>query len=158
MAGQIRNHALKERILEIRKLYPTMRSVILPALYAAQEEYGWLSAEAIEEVSLATGIPAAEIKGTATFYAMYRNEPKGRHIVQLCTNVTCLITGAEDLLEMLRQEYGLVPGGTTKDGRFSLVIMECIGACGTAPAMMVNTDAYDSLTKDSMRDILQRYP
>jgi NADH-quinone oxidoreductase E subunit len=148
---------LKERITEIKKLYPSLQSAILPSLYAAQEVYGWLSQEAIEEVSLHTGVPPAEIKGVATYYAMYKNKPMGRHVIQLCTNIACMLMGAETLAEFLGSKYGLAPGKTTDDGRFTLIIMECIGACATAPAMLVNEDFHENLTKENIANILETY-
>jgi NADH-quinone oxidoreductase E subunit len=148
---------LKERITGIKKLYPSLQSAILPSLYAAQEVYGWLSQEAMREVSEHTGVPPAEIKGVATYYAMYRNKPMGRHVIQLCTNVACMLMGAETLVEFLNGKYGLAPGQTTGDGRFTLIIMECIGACATAPAMLVNEDFHENLTKENIVEILERY-
>jgi NADH-quinone oxidoreductase subunit E len=149
--------ALRNKIIELKKMYPSVQSVLLPALYEVQDRYGWMSQEAIQEVSNLTGIPPAEIKGVATFYAMYRQKPTGRHLVQLCTNVSCMIAGADDLVKSLENKYKLVPGGTTQDGRFSLCLMECIGACGTPPAMLVDSDAYDNLTCESIEKILGKY-
>jgi len=148
--------ALQE-IEEIRKNYPTARAALLPALYVAQREFGWLSPEAYSAVSELLGVPPAIARGVGTFYAMYRNKPVGRHVVQLCTNVACMILGAEKLVDFLKSRYGLEPGGTTADNRFSLVIMECIGACGTAPAMLVNDDFYENLTEKYIEEILGKY-
>lgn len=148
--------AIKE-IEEIRRKYPTSRAALLPALYVAQREFGWLSPEAYTAVSDLLGVPEAIARGVGTFYAMYRNKPLGRHVVQLCTNVSCMILGAERLVDFLKNKYGLEPGGTTADGRFSLVIMECIGACGTAPAMLVNDDFYENLTEKYIDEILEKY-
>ena len=148
--------AIKE-LEGIRAKYPTARGALLPAIYIAQREFGYLSPEAYEAVSAALGVPRAMVRGVATFYAMYKHKPMGKHIVQLCTNVSCMILGAEKLVDFLKNKYGLEPGGMTPDGRFSLVIMECIGACGTAPAMLVNDDFYEDLTEKSLEDILKKY-
>lgn len=148
--------AIKE-IEEIRTKYPTARAALLPALYVAQREVGWLSPEAYEAVSDILGVPKAIARGVGTFYAMYKNRPMGRHVVQLCTNVSCMILGAERLVDFLNNKYGLEPGGTSPDNRFSLVIMECIGACGTAPAMLVNDDFYENLTEKYIEEILEKY-
>ncbi len=148
---------LEQKIEELKGLYPSIQSVILPSLYEAEKVFGWLSTDAIEEISFHTGISAASIKGTATFYAMYRNKPLGRHLIQLCTNVACMVLGAERLVDLLREKYGLEPGGTTEDNRFSLLIMECIGACDRAPAMLINTDYHDDLTEEIIITILDRY-
>lgn len=148
--------AIKE-LDEIRARYPTSGSALLPALYIAQRDFGWLSQEAYEAVSSILGIPEATVRGVGTFYAMYRHKPMGKNIVQLCTNISCMILGAERLVDFLKNKYGLEPGGTTPDNRFSLVIMECIGACGTAPAMLVNNDFYENLTEESIEKILEGY-
>jgi NADH:ubiquinone oxidoreductase subunit E len=85
--------------------------VLLPAIYIAQREFGFLSSEAYEAVSAALGVPRATVRGVATFYAMYKHKPMGRHIVQLCTNVSCMILGAERLVDFLKSTYSLEPGG-----------------------------------------------
>jgi NADH-quinone oxidoreductase E subunit len=151
------NEATIKELNEIRQKYPNNRAALLPALYVAQREFGHLGSEAYEAVSEALGIPKAIARGVATFYVMYKHKPMGRNIVQLCTNVSCMILGAERLADFLKNKYGLEPGGTTPDGRFSLVIMECIGACGTAPAMLVNDDFYENLTQEKIEGILEGY-
>jgi NADH-quinone oxidoreductase E subunit len=151
------NEAAKKELKEIRQKYPNARAALLPALYVAQREFGWLSPEAYETVSDLLGVPKAIARGVGTFYAMYKHKPAGRNIVQLCTNVSCMILGAEKLVDFLKNRYGLEPGGTTQDGRFSLVIMECIGACGTAPAMLVNDDFYENLNEKYIEEILGKY-
>ncbi|QWR77618.1 NADH-quinone oxidoreductase subunit NuoE family protein [Candidatus Magnetomonas plexicatena] len=148
---------LRTTVCDLMGLYASRQGVLLPSLSAAEEIFGFVSPEAIEEVSSVTGVPTAEIRGVATFYAMYKTKPMGRHIIQLCTNVSCMIEGAYDLVAYLEEKYGLTPGGTTSDGRFSLIIMECIGACGTAPAMILDTDSYDNLTKDRLDTVLENY-
>lgn len=146
-----------KEIEAIKARYPTGKAVILPALYIAQREFGWLSPEAIEAVSHALNVPEAMIKGTATFYAMFKHKPAGRHLIQMCTNVSCMLFGAEDLNSLLNGRYGLLPGRTSPDGRFSLMIMECIGACDRAPAMLVNSDFHPDLNENNIFEILERY-
>ncbi|RJQ38340.1 MAG: NADH-quinone oxidoreductase subunit NuoE [Nitrospiraceae bacterium] len=148
--------AIKE-LSEIRGKYPEARAALLPALYIAQREFGYLGADAYEAVSDILGVPKAIARGVGTFYAMYKHKPAGRHVIQLCTNVSCMILGAEKLADFLKKKYGLEPGGTTPDKKFSLVIMECIGACGTAPAMLVNEDFYEKLTEKYIEEILDSY-
>ncbi|MDA8169584.1 MAG: NADH-quinone oxidoreductase subunit NuoE [Nitrospiraceae bacterium] len=148
--------ALKE-LDEIKKRYPTRRAAALPALYVAQKEFGWLSPEAIDAVARHLTLPPAVVKGTATFYSMYKHRQVGRHLIQVCTNVSCMIFGAENLLGLLEEKYGVTPGGTSPDGRFSLVIMECIGACDKAPAMLVDEDFHSDLTRNGIINILESY-
>ncbi len=149
--------SLRQEIQQAVKRYPDRRAALLPALYAAQAEFGYLSQEAYEAVAEILNLPKATVKGVATFYSMYKKKPMGRHLIQLCTNVACMVMGAETLLERLKDRYGLEPGGTTEDGRFSLVIMECIGACDRAPAMLVNTDFHADLNEDNIFEILEQY-
>jgi NADH-quinone oxidoreductase E subunit len=152
---------LKEKtVLEINRIkskYHNGRSSLLPALYVVQRDNGWLSPDSISAVGDLLNVPKAMVKGVSTFYSMFRHKPVGRHLIQLCTNVACMIMGAERLVDLLKNKYSLEPNSTTDDGRFSLVIMECIGACGNAPAMLVNTDFYDNLTEETIVDILEKY-
>jgi len=148
---------IEEDIKTIAAKYPDRRGALLPALYVAQREKGWLSQDALREVSAVLNLPEATVKGVATFYSMYKKHPAGKYLVQLCTNVACMIFGAETLLDLLGKKYGLEPGGTTEDGRFSLVIMECIGACDRAPAMLVNEDFHADLTEQRIMEILESY-
>lgn len=151
----------KEEIIkeidEIRAKYPDRKSALLPSLYIAQREFGWLSQEAMTCVASTLNLPEAFVRGTASFYSMFRHKPVGRHVIQLCTNVSCMILGAEKLMDFLKNKYGVEPNATSEDGRFSLVEMECIGACGTAPAMLVDTDFYENLTEKSIEEILEKY-
>ncbi len=151
------NDSVLNEIEGIKAKYPDRRSALLPSLYIAQREFGWLSHEAMQYVAKTLNLPEAEVRGTSSFYAMFKHQPIGRHLIQLCTNVSCMILGAERLADMLVQKYGLQPNSTSPDGRFSLVIMECIGACGTAPAMLVNTDFHDNLTEKRIEEILEGY-
>ena len=151
------NETVLKEIDEIKGRYPDSRSALLPSLYVAQREFGWLSHEAMSYVARTLNLPEAMVRGTASFYSMFKHKEAGRHLIQLCTNVSCMILGAERLVDFLRTKYGIEPDNTTQDGRFSLVIMECIGACGTAPAMLVNTDFYDTLTEKRIEEILETY-
>lgn len=150
-------HELVSKIRKIKTRYPSDRSAVLPALIAAQRYYGWLSPTALETVAEALDIHKSQIRGVATFHTMFKNKQSGRHFIQLCSNIACMLFGAETLLEILKESYGLVDGGTTEDGRFSLAIMECIGACDTPPAMLVNDDFYTNLTRESIIEILENY-
>lgn len=146
-----------KKIHEAKERYPEKEAALLPALYLAQREYGYITPEAMEFIAETLSIPKATVKGVATFYSMYLHKPVGRHLIQLCTNVSCMIFGAERLVDILRDRYGVTPGGTSKDNRFSLVIMECIGACEQAPAMLVNNELHGNLDENNIDSILERY-
>ena len=149
--------SMTARINELTRKYPYREAALLPALYLAQREYGHITPEAMEFIAETLSIPKATVKGVATFYSMYLHKPVGRHLIQLCTNVSCMIFGAERLVDILRDRYGITPGGISKDNRFSLVIMECIGACDQAPAMLVNNELHGNLDENNIDSILERY-
>ena len=138
--------------------YPVKRAAIMPILRIAEREFEWLSDEAMASVAEVLGLTKAEVFGVATYYTMYRFRPMGRHIIQFCDNISCMIVHADKLLEYFHKNLGIHPGETTQDNRFSLMTMECIGACGTAPTMLVNRDFYDNLTEKKIDEILEKYP
>ncbi|MFN3396602.1 MAG: NADH-quinone oxidoreductase subunit NuoE [Thermodesulfovibrionales bacterium] len=148
---------IEERLLKIADKYPEREAAVLPALYVAQGEYGWLSHEALKRVSEILNLPEAFVRGVATFYYMYKNKPMGRHLIQICTNVSCMLFGGERIADLLRERFNLEPGGITEDGRFSLIIMECIGACDMAPAMLIGKDLHGGLNENNIFEILEGY-
>lgn len=149
--------ALEELERHVRK-YPERRAALMPALKIAEREFGWLSDEAMACVAEYLGLTKAEVYGVATYYTMYRLKPMGRHIIRFCDNIACMLCDSDRLLAHIQKKLGIRPGETTPNQRFSLVTMECIGACGTAPAMLVNEDFYDNLTEERIDEILERYP
>ncbi len=118
--------------------YPERRSAIMPALRLAQEEYGWLSPEALREVARALDLTPAYCQAVASFYDMYHLEPVGRHVVEVCTNVSCALAGAQQVLEAFASELGCSAGGTTVDGEVTLRTVECLGGCGWATVVAVD--------------------
>jgi NADH-quinone oxidoreductase subunit E len=135
--------------------YPDPRSALLPALRLAQRDYGgWLPAQAVEEVAALIGLAAADVEAVASFYTMLHREPVGRHLLQVCTNVTCSLLGAEHLVAHISHKLGIEPGETTEDGRFTLLEVECLGSCGTAPVMQVDDRYYEDLTPERIDRIL----
>ena len=145
-----------QRARELISLYPERRSALIPMLHIAQEQDGWLTEEAMEQVGELLGLAPAEVYGTATFYDMLFTHPVGRHLVSICTNLACLLNGADDLLAHAEERLGVAPGGTTEDGEFTLEDVECIAFCGEAPCLAVNwrffgkvsADDFDALVDD----------
>jgi NADH-quinone oxidoreductase subunit E len=134
---------------------PTKRSMLLTALYVAQEQNGYLTREALKRVAERLGINLALVYGTATFYSMFRTQPCGRYVLQVCEGLSChLAGGAELLAEYVQQKLHLRPGETTPDGLFSLELVECLASCGSSPAMRVNDTLYENLTTDLVEMIL----
>ena len=137
-----------------RERFPE-RSRLLTALYIAQEQYGYLSPEAIERVAQRLALKPGDVYQTATFYSMFRTEPVGRHVIQVCEGLSChLAGGAEDLLDYLREKLGIAPGETTPDGFFTLQTVQCLAACGSSPAMRINDTLYTNLTCDRVDMLL----
>jgi len=125
-------------VQELRTVYPESRSAVMPALRLAQEQYGWLSPEALREVADALDLTPAYCKSIATFYDMYHLAPVGRHSVEVCTNLPCALAGAQRVVEALGEELGLAPGETTEDGTVTFRTIECAGGCGYAPVVVVD--------------------
>lgn len=145
----------KEEIQKIRDEVPDPQSALLPALYLAQREYGgWLPEQALDEVAAVMELPAAQVAGMASFYTMLNKQPVGRHLVQVCTNITCSLLGAQRLVEYVGRKLGIGVGETTPDGKFTLLEVECLGSCGTAPAMQVDDRTYENLTEETIDRVL----
>ncbi len=125
-------------VQKVAKLYPDSRSAILPALRLAQEEHGWLSRTAIEEVADALDLTPAYCMSVASFYDMFHLEPVGRHMVEVCTNVCCGLVNAQRVLEAFESELGIAPGATTADGAVTLRAVECLGGCSTPTVVAVD--------------------
>ncbi len=124
--------ALHDEIRGLMALYPESRSATLPALRLAQEKHGWLSPEALREVAEALGETPAYCMAVASFYDMFHLAPVGRHLVEVCTNVSCALVGAQQVLEAFERELGVRAGETTEDGEVTLRTVECLGGCGWA--------------------------
>jgi NADH-quinone oxidoreductase subunit E len=141
---------------EILKRYPPdhQEAAMLAALRRAQEIFGWLSPAAQKLVADRLGAPVTRAEEVATFYVMYHTRPVGRHVVEVCTNVSCSLGGGYDLFEDLKKKLGVENGGTTKDGRITLRQVECLGSCGTAPVILVDEEMHESLTPQSVERIL----
>ena len=145
----------KREIQKIRDEYPDAQSALLPALYLAQQDYcGWLPEQAFDEVAEAMGLPATQVAAAATFYTMLNKKPVGRHLIQVCTNISCSLLGAEHLLSYISHKLGIEVGETTEDGRFTLLEVECLGSCGTAPMMQVDDAYHENLTEEKVDQIL----
>jgi NADH-quinone oxidoreductase subunit E len=149
----------KAEIRKIRDEYPDAQSALLPALYLAQTAYGgWLPEAAFDEVAAVMDLPLAQVASVATFYTMLNQKPVGRHLVQVCTNISCSLLGAEHLVDHIGHKLGIAVGETTADGKFTLLEVECLGSCGTAPMMQVDDQYFENLTEDKVDQILSSLP
>ena len=130
--------SLYEEIQDVKAQYPEARSATLPALRLAQERYGWLSPETFREVAEALDESPAYCLAVASFYDMYHLRPVGRHLVEVCTNISCALVGAQQVLEAFEEELGVGAGETTDDGLATLRTVECLGGCGWATVVAVD--------------------
>ena len=148
------------RARELIALYPEPRSALIPLCHLAQEQDGWLRPEAMEDIAALVGVTPAEVYGTATFYDMLHTEPVGRYLVSVCTNIACLLNGAQELLEHAEESLGVNAGSTTADGVITLEEAECLADCDRTPCVTVNhryvgglsAEGFDSLIADLRAD------
>jgi len=139
--------------------YPTKQACLLPALWIVQRERGWISEPAMTEVAGALGLTPAFVKGVVTFYTMYHTHPVGRHFIQVCTTSPCGLCGAEGTLRALLEATGCRElGATSPDGRFTVIEVECLGACGFPTPILVDDDFIESVAPERVSEILARYP
>lgn len=155
MAVQFSEKALKdyERIVA---RYPQKRAAMMSVLWLAQREFGWLSTEVMEYVARLMGFPLAWVTGVASFYTMFHKKPVGKHHLQVCTNLSCMLRGSDDILHCIEEHLGIRPGETTPDGKFSLEEVECLASCGTAPMMQVNERYHENLGVKGTIELLER--
>jgi NADH-quinone oxidoreductase E subunit len=144
----------EERIEAAIREYPHPASALLAVLHLLQQERGHLTPEDEEYAAKKVGVPATHVAGVVSFYTMFRTRPMGRHHIQLCRTLSCQLRGSRELLGRLRQRLGIREGETTPDGRFSLVAVECLGSCGTAPMVQINDDYHENLSPDRLDALL----
>ncbi|GBD29842.1 NADH-quinone oxidoreductase subunit E [bacterium HR32] len=145
-------------IRALRARYPVAQSALLPALLRAQEELGWVPPEALAEVARLLDLPVEVVAEVASFYTLIFTEPVGRHVVQLCTNVSCLLSGAEEVRRRVEERLGIRAGQTTPDGRVTLLAVECLAACDQAPCAIVDEQRYGPLTPEAAVRLVEELP
>ena len=144
----------QQRARELIALYPYSRSALIPILHVLQEQDGYLSQDGMEHVGELLGLTGAEVRGTATFYDMFHFEPIGKYLMSVCTNIACMLQGAYRLLEHAESRLGVGPGGTTRDGIFTLEDAECLALCGNAPCLTVNWRFFGDVDLDSFDTLI----
>lgn len=138
--------------------YPTKRAVLLPALHLVQHTYNWIPMQAIQEIAEFLEIAPAEALDTATFYEEYWLKPKGKYLISVCRSLTCEVCGSRALTDMVRKKLGIEVGETTPDGKFTLIELECLGSCGTAPVALANEVLHEELTPEKLSKIIDSLP
>jgi NADH:ubiquinone oxidoreductase subunit E len=145
----------KDELHELFTRYPTKMATLLPALWMVQEDRGWVSEDAMAELAALLELSPAYVKGVVTFYTMYHQHPVGKHFVQVCTTSPCGVCGAEDVRDAFLRHTGCEElGVTSADGRFTVIEVECLGACGFATPVMINEQVLESVTPGKVPGIL----
>jgi NADH-quinone oxidoreductase E subunit len=139
----------QKKIEQIRSRYPTAQAACLPVLHLAQDEFGHISDEAIDAVAQSLGLPSAHVWGVVTFYTMYHRHPTGKHVLMVCTNVSCMLRGGYEVLSALEKATGARAGENSKDGEFTIVEEECLAACADAPCMIAGERYFLRLTPEA---------
>lgn len=146
-----------QKIEELKKRYPDLKSLTIPVLWMIQEEHGWISDEAVEYVANFLKLPVNHVYGVVSFYTMFNRKPVGKYHIQICTNISCQLLDAEKLSEYICRQLNIKVGETTPDKKFTVTEVECLGSCGTAPMMQVNDDYYENLTIEKVDELLRKW-
>ena len=147
----------EQRFAEMVPHYPTKRSALVPTLLYAQDEVGFLSDEVVQELASRLDLTELEVRNVISYYSMLTTKPRGKFHVQICTNISCMVRGGEEIFDHCSKKLGIGHKKTTADGLFSLEEVECIGACSWAPAAQVNYDFHENLTPEKMDQVLDGY-
>jgi len=143
-----------EKINRVFAKYPTKKAALMAVLYIAQEQNRYISHVVMQEVAKLLEITEEEVIGVVSFYTMYHTHQPGKYHLQVCTNVSCMLRGAYDIWNAIKEKTGLEDGQTSEDGLFSIEEVECMGSCGTAPMMLVNEDYIENLTKEKALELI----
>lgn len=139
-----------QRIENLKKSYPHSQALVLPVLWIAQEQYGYISQDTMKEVAELLNLPFGHILGVVTFYTMYNTKAVGKKHIEVCTNVSCMIRGSQKIVQRFEEKLGIKLGETSGDGAWTLSEVECMGACGGAPMCAVGEEYYENLTPESV--------
>ena len=146
----------EKRLELIVKRYPSSKSAVMPALYIAQNELGWISEEAVHWVSARLDLPPSHVYEVATFYTMYYKKPVGKYHVQVCRTLSCMLRGAKDITNCVRKRAKVPAGEVTRDGMWSFEEVECLGSCGSAPMVQINDVFFENLTPEKLEALMDR--
>lgn len=149
----------EERLAEIdalTKRYPSAKSALMPVLYMAQQDFGYLSMETQQMIADVLNLRLMEVREVVTFYTMFKEQPHGKYLLEVCTNVSCMLNGADELYAQMKETLGIGPGEITEDGLFSIAEVECAGACAGAPVVQVNNVYHEKATAESMQALITK--
>ena len=146
-----------ERVKQIFSQYPDKKSATLPLLHLAQSQEGYISKSVIDSIAELVDCHPAVVMDCVSFYTMFYTKPQGRHIIQVCQTLSCSLNGADALVDHVTDKYGIKPGETTEDGRFTLMKVECLGSCGTAPVVQINKEYHEGLSQKLIDELLETH-
>jgi NADH-quinone oxidoreductase subunit E len=148
------SEATRQKINALIAKYPVRRSALIPALHLAQEEAGYITTDVVRECAGIFELAPNEVYEVVSFYTMLFKAPVGKYVLQVCTNISCLLCNSEGIMDHLQKRLGIKPGETTPDNRFTLLEVECLASCGTAPVVQINDDYHENLTPEKLDLIL----
>ena len=146
-----------ERVEKIFSQYPDKKSATLPLLHLAQSQHGYISNSVINTIADLVDCHPAIVMDCVSFYTMLYTKPQGRHIIQVCQTLSCSLNGADSLVDHVSEKYEIEPGETTADGRFTLMKVECLGSCGTAPVVQINKEYHEELSSQKFDKLLESF-
>jgi NADH-quinone oxidoreductase E subunit len=153
--GEVRfDERMEDEIRDILARYPEPQAALMPVTWLCQERWGWISPGIAAAIADRLGLSPAFVEGVVSFYTMYLRRPPGKYLLQVCTTLSCQLCGASNLVDHLKAKLGIDFGETTEDDRFTLIDVQCLGACGEAPIIQVNDDYYTDLDVDQLDQLL----
>lgn len=150
------SQSITTKINALRAAYPTNQALLIPLLHEIQEERGWVSMDSQKEAAAFLELPLTKVREVVTFYTMFNQEPVGKVNLQLCVNLSCWLNGSDKLKACMEKRLGIECGETTKDGKYTLMGVECLASCGTAPVLQVNEDYYENLSVPELTKLLDQ--
>ena len=144
----------KKKFKELQRRYPDKRSLALPILHLAQEQEGYLSPDTVKSLAGMIDLQPADLMDTLSFYTMFQTKPTGKYLLQVCQTLSCSLAGADEIVDHIGDRYNLKVGETTEDGNYTLIKVECLGSCGTAPVIQINDDYYEKMTLSKVDRVL----
>lgn len=146
----------KQRMHELAARYPVARSAVMPALYIAQQEEGYITSDGLQAVAEAIGMTVDDVESVATFYTMYYQQQPGKKVIKVCTSISCYLRNCDALVAHLEKRLGIKRGETTADGNYTLMTAECLASCGTAPVLQINNEFVENVTIESADALLNQ--
>jgi NADH-quinone oxidoreductase E subunit len=147
----------KQRMRDLAARYPVARSAIMPALYIAQQEEGYITQEALQAVAEAIGLTVDDVKSVATFYTMYYQQQPGKKVIKVCTSISCFLRGCDAVVDHFEKRLGIKRGETSSDGNYTFMTTECLASCGTAPVLQVNDEFVENVTLEMVDALVDEW-